>query len=215
MNQLQPTQLKTIHLHGSLKEFGDTFELNVTNTAMATRALIANLGDKFEHAIRKGRFHVVLGDLDVEKPHDIGEDELLLGTSKKDIHIIPYVEGSSGVLRVIVGVVLIVAGLYFHQSWLVNMGASMALSGVAAMLTPTPKSTQSSNVAQNPSFIFNGAVNTVAQGGPIPLVYGRFRTGSVVISSGLETAELPTADAGGVPADGTVAKPKTKLQAKN
>ena len=208
--------MKTVTLHGSLADFGTSFELNVPNVAMATRALIANLGEKFEQAIRNGRFHVIYGDLNCDKPQDIGEEELLLGTSKKEIHIIPVVEGSSGAFRVIVGIVMVVVGTFVPgMQWMTPMGWSMIIGGIAQMLTPTPKATQQSNVAQNASFIFNGAVNTTSQGGPIPLVYGRFKTGSVVISAGLETAEIVTSDLNGVPNDGEVATPKTSLQAKN
>ena len=33
---------------------------------------------------------------------------------------------------------------------------------------------------------FNGPVNTVSQGNPVPVGYGRLKIGSAVISSGLE-----------------------------
>lgn len=215
--------MKTIHLHGSLAKFGKSFELAVNSPAMATRALCALLGHKFSQVIRNGRFHIVLGSMRAKVKKDVGEDEVLMGTSAKHIHIIPVVEGSSGALRVVIGVVMMVVGFYTGQTWLIQLGAGMALGGVAAMLTPTPKTSgPASNVAQNASFLFNGAVNTVAQGGPIPIVYGRFRTGSTIISAGLETAEIPTADAGtgsppsvGTPPDGTVALPLTSLVAKN
>jgi predicted phage tail protein len=158
---------------------------------MAVRALISQLGHKFEMAMRRGRFHVLKGnnlaDLD-----DMGEEEVGMMTSKEEIHFIPETEGSSGILRAVIGVVMVVVGVYFQQPWLVQLGAGMILGGVASLIAGTPKTTnqEKSNVAQNPSFVFNGPINTVAQGGPIPLVFGRYRTGSTVISAGLDVAKL-------------------------
>lgn len=75
-------------------------------------------------------------------------------------------------------------------------GVSLALSGVSSLLTPTPKVSQSSysnreRPEERPSFLFNGAVNTTEQGGPVPLVYGQMRVGSVVIAGGLNAERLP------------------------
>lgn len=183
--------LKRIYLHGSLREFGEMFEMDVSSPTMAVRALISQLGHKFEMAMRRGRFHVLKGnnlaDLD-----DIGEEEVGMMTGKEEIHFIPETEGSSGVLRAIVGVVMVVVGVIYQQPWLVQLGAGMVIGGVASMIAGTPKTTnqEKSNVAQNPSFVFNGPINTVAQGGPIPLVFGRYITGSTVISAGLDVAKL-------------------------
>ncbi len=56
-------------------------------------------------------------------------------------------------------------------------GFAMALGGVSMMLAPTPKADDN---ADKGSFLFNGATNVSAQGGPVPLVYGDVLTGSVV-----------------------------------
>ena len=43
---------------------------------------------------------------------------------------------------------------------------------------------------QTRSYLFSGPVNTVAQGIPIPLGYGRLRVGSAVISASLRFQQL-------------------------
>jgi len=184
--------IKTIHLHGSLAKFIPQIQLDVDTPVMAVRALIANFGEKFEKAIRQGTFRIVRGGLDGDLIDDIDETEINVGTSKHDIHFIPVVAGSGGIVKVVVGVVLIVAGVYFEQPWMVNMGVSMAIGGVAEMLAGTPKTNDyvKANAPMNPSFVFNGSINTYAQGGPIPLVYGRFRVGSTIISAGMEAAAV-------------------------
>lgn len=75
-------------------------------------------------------------------------------------------------------------------------GASLALSGVSSLISSQSPVTSADygsreKADERPSFMFNGALNNTEQGGPVPLVYGRMRTGSVVISGGLTAERLP------------------------
>ena len=72
-----------------------------------------------------------------------------------------------------------------------NLGLSMALGGISQMLAGNPATPGPANAVTNlPSYAFNGAVNTAAQGNPVPICYGRLRVGSQVISTGLEATSL-------------------------
>lgn len=42
------------------------------------------------------------------------------------------------------------------------MGASMILGGIVQLLTPVPRGTKNKSVDNEPSYAFNGAVNTQA-----------------------------------------------------
>ena len=66
-----------------------------------------------------------------------------------------------------------------------GFGAAMILGGIAQMLSPTPKWNSSASPI-NPGGLFGGPANTSTQGSASPLVYGRFISGSVVISSSLD-----------------------------
>jgi predicted phage tail protein len=204
--------MKSIRLHGALRKFGKSIDLDVSNPAMAIRALIANFGAEFESIIRQNKFQVIWGDR--RKSKSISDDEVMLGSNENILHFVPVVEGQSGVVRAVTGIVLVVAGVFFKQPWMVSLGASMAIGGVAEMLAGTPKMSDYSQaeVAQRPSFVFNGAINTVAQGGPIPLVYGRYLVGTTVISAGIEVAQLPTDDPNGQPISGNPATPVTNFK---
>ena len=59
------------------------------------------------------------------------------------------------------------------------------------MLFPTPKMPQFSS-EQDPrlSFSFSGTQQTSRAGTPVPLVYGEIITGSVVISSSIDTEQV-------------------------
>lgn len=80
-----------------------------------------------------------------------------------------------------------------------GIGLTLAVGGVTSALTPRldvpgsgrPGSYDGRELSDNrPSFLFNGPVNRVEQGGCVPLVYGRVRTGSVVISAGIATEQV-------------------------
>lgn len=73
-----------------------------------------------------------------------------------------------------------------------NVGFMLMMSGVTQMLSPQPKGLSTGNgVSNEPSYAFNGVVNTTAQGGPVPLGYGRMIVGSAVISAGIYSADRP------------------------
>jgi predicted phage tail protein len=116
---------------------------------------------------------------------NLTRQELNMPCGDEDIRIAPIIQGSSkgGLFGIILGAVLVVAGIVFENPQLVYMGAALALGGVAQMLTPTPKGLSSGDTgASKASYNFNGPVNTVAQGNPVPLLYGRMIVGSAVIS---------------------------------
>jgi predicted phage tail protein len=76
-------------------------------------------------------------------------------------------------------------------------GVAMALSGTASLLSSNSavnQQTTATQTASDPrklqSFNFSGIQNTSVQGTPIPLVYGRMYTGSVVISAGISTSRI-------------------------
>ncbi|THD03720.1 tail assembly protein [Rhodanobacter lindaniclasticus] len=98
--------------------------------------------------------------------HDpVGHDE---------IRIAPIIMGSKngGVVNIILGAVLIAVG-YLVQAYLYGApnpisnalyaaGTSMILGGVVQLLTPVPHGTKNKSVDNEPSYSFNGAVNTQA-----------------------------------------------------
>lgn len=121
------------------------------------------------------------------------------------IRFAPAVAGAKqGGLQTIIGVALIVvASIYsggtaaaFSSSGLwggavATTGLALAVGGVVTMLSPQPKmGTKGDSPDNQPSDIFNGAVNTTAQGNCVPVLYGGpMEIGSVVISAGIEAVD--------------------------
>ena len=63
------------------------------------------------------------------------------------------------------------------------LGMGLVLAGAAAMLTPEVDDGGGAEAAEN--YLFSGPINTVKQGGAVPLVYGRAIVGSTTISGSL------------------------------
>jgi predicted phage tail protein len=74
-----------------------------------------------------------------------------------------------------------------------GIGLSLALGGVAQLISPSPSFSgmeRGKEAARLESFTFSGVTNTVQQGLPVPICYGRAYIGSAVISSGLDVDQL-------------------------
>jgi predicted phage tail protein len=123
-------------------------------------------------------------------------------SDRESIRIVPVIAGAGkGVGQTILGIVLVVVGTVGTvfsagtSSTLVTIGYSLIIGGVAQMLfapkTPDGPRDKPENLA---SYAFDGAVNTAAQGNPVPLLYGGpLIVGSQVISAGLsvEAVDVP------------------------
>lgn len=180
----------TVKFYGELRRlYGISYRLDVKTPAEAVHALCVQLKGLrqyfIEHATDK---FLVRGN------HDYIEEELHNPQSEGVLKIVPIVEGSGAVGRIIGGAVLAVIGgvMMFYGvpmgAQVMALGVALALGGVAQLIAPRAASGATPEQADNtPSLAFNGAVNTMGQGGPVPLGYGRLLVGSQVISVGFST----------------------------
>jgi predicted phage tail protein len=159
-------------------------------------------GPKVKEICRENNWHIYLGE--DKEGNDISESQVnhhLMDTN--DVFILPAVEGSGRVGQIILGIVMIVIGIIIiYGSWgtmtpqglaAMGQGVIMIVGGLSTiyMALNTPKAQdQRAGPDERASFIFNGAANVVEQGGAVPCVYGRFRTGSTVVSAGIDTGEM-------------------------
>jgi hypothetical protein len=65
------------------------------------------------------------------------------------------------------------------------LGMGLLLGGAAMLLAPDVPDGSAASKAKN--YLFSGPVNTVKQGAPIPLIYGRIITGSATVMGSLFT----------------------------
>ena len=194
----------TVKLYGSLKQFGSEFKLDVKDTAEIIRALCSQL-PKFRQVLTKGFFKIRIGKRYMDNRYierDVGY-QLKDGTT---VHITPVVAGAkkAGLFQTIAGAVLAVVG--YTLGWtgigavVGNMGVALMLGGVALMTkTPTMQG-QGKEAEKQKSTSFTNLSNMAAQGRPVPLAYGKIRTGSLIISQGVETYDVETAKTSEKPA---------------
>lgn len=202
---MQPT-VKTVRLYGVLgSRFGRSFRLAVNSPAEAVRALCVQLPG-FERFLMQSKdkglsYAVFDGKRNIEEKH-------LLDAATGEIRIAPIIIGAKrgGWLQVIVGAVLVVAGFYTFGSTskigmaMMSAGFSMALGGISMLLARPSKGGAEDRPENKASHVFNGAVNTQAQGNPVPYVAGGpLWIGSAVISAGItaEDVYVPTQSAAG------------------
>ena len=198
--------LRKIKLYGELAKFlgQKTFEAEVHSAAQAIRFLVVNFPQLEKHMADR-YYKIAIDNWELE------EKELHYPNGQEDIKIIPVVggEGGRGVGKVLLGAALIGGAFLINPALsfsfqsgvtgfasagaltqaVVYTGGSLILSGVAEMLTPVPTISERE---QDPrlSFNFSGIQNTSRAGVAVPVIYGEVLTGSVVISAGIETAQV-------------------------
>ena len=197
--------LKTIKLYGILaKKFGKEFHLAVESTREAVKALSVQVPG-FEQfmltAHEQGLAFAVFQD-----DENISEDQIDFETGAKVIKIVPKVigaGGNNGVFQFVLGVVLIVAGYFTFGATsaygvaLIGAGAGMAIGGITQMLTPKVEAQDQNQDGNKPNKGFGGAVTTVAQGNPVPILYGQREVGGFIVNAGQFAVDtFSSADAG-------------------
>lgn len=191
--------MRTIKLGGVLgKKFGKQYTLDVHSFRDAMAALCM-MKPGFETYLRTAEERGLVFAVFVDE-RNLSEQELdLVGRAEGDIRIQPIVQGSkqAGMFQTLLGVVLIVAGLFTGGTTtglglgLLAAGAAVGLGGVVQMLSPTTNATAEgkNDDGNNPSYGFGGAVTTIAQGNPYPLLYGEREIGGAVESGGIYTQD--------------------------
>ncbi len=194
--------MKTVILYGELaKRFGREHKFQVRNPAEALRALKANFKG-FESYMSQAHKHntgfkVFTGR---QRLNDYKEIHYPI-IEEETIRIVPVFVGSGAWTRILIGVVLIAAAVVWTflsdgagapngAIQLGALGVAMIVGGVAQLLTTPPKLQEMQQADRRNSYVFNGPLNTSAQGQPVPIGYGEMIVGSVVISAGIETHEI-------------------------
>lgn len=185
--------LKTIKLYGVLgKRFGKEFKLAVESTREAVKALSVQVPG-FEQfmmtAHESGMTFAVFQD-----DENIAEDQIDFDTGASVIKIVPRVIGAggdSGILQTVLGVVLVVVGAFYDWSGTTSMygaamigaGIGMVAGGVAMMLMPKVDPQDQNQDGNKSNFGFGSAVTTIAQGNPVPILYGQREVGGFIANA--------------------------------
>jgi predicted phage tail protein len=197
--------LTDVHFYGALgKKYGRHYRLDVNSVAELVRAM---------EALKPGFYQTLLTMKNVDfgvkvGGGQIGKDRLAFPSGGKSISLTPVVRGSggdAGWIEIVAGVALVAVG-FFASAFLgpvgpiiIGLGLSLALGGVATLLSPSPTVTDTNvDNKHKPSYQFNGPINTIEEGQPVPvLLGGPLWIGSAVVSAGISSADTPTSGDGG------------------
>lgn len=202
-----------VRFYGSLKQFGSEFRLDCKTPAEVVQALTSQI-PKLRQFIQQGLFTVRVGREYLDSRYlEQGLSQKLKDDST--VHFTPTLKGSKrgGLFGVIAGAAIVAGALALgplglgvlgstSAMMIGGLGASMLLGGVAQMLTKMPtmrgvgptgavKPENTKNKEEKiQSTSFSNLSNMVAQGKSMPLAYGLIRTGTLVISQGVETMDV-------------------------
>lgn len=192
--------MRTIVLSGELGvKFGKTHKMDVRTLGEAIRALCANFPEfatELNHAHERNvGYKVFNGDYQLSEVKEVSEP------AAKVIRIVPVIMGANATARILIGAALIATGYAITVAsngalapvgkMFTAAGFAMALGGVVELLSPIPKIKGPEERPENkPSYLFNGPVNTTAQGHPVPIGYGRLRTGGAIVSAGVSIDQI-------------------------
>ncbi|HHH3033235.1 TPA: tail assembly protein [Serratia marcescens] len=192
--QLTENKYRTIRVYGPLRQFikdnrKGVIKLCVNTPQEAIKALctvLPGFETFMQTSKRRGLTFAIFNG-----KRNIDRDELNF-SGVEEIKIVPVTIGSkkAGMFQTILGAVLVVAGALLWATPmgapLVASGAGMVLGGVVQMLSPMQGGLARREDPDNkPSYAFGGPVNTIAQGNPIPIGYGKRRIGGAIISAGI------------------------------
>lgn len=201
--------MKTVMLYGFLgRKFGRVHRYDVKTPAEAVRALSVTLKGFRKTLVDGGAYRVLIGgkqELERAQLRDPSSD-------RETIRLVPVVSGAGrGLGQIILGAAIIGAAFFtggasiaaggfmsagitttFWGGIAVGIGSSLVLGGVSQMLFSPKQTSGTVDRAENkPSYTFDGAVNTAAQGNPVPVFYGGpLIIGSQVISAGLSVEQI-------------------------
>jgi len=197
-------KLKKIKVYGRLRKFlGQSyFEAAVASPKQALSFLLANFPEVENHMMNQF-YKIKMGGMTIT-------EDLFGLQSDEDIQIIPIASGAI-IKGVIAGIGAIAGGSaigaattgFFATTLgaaigtgLTAIGTSMLVSSASELLMPQPDiptGVMADSFSQNDptfqSFGFGSIQNVSRAGVPIPIIYGEVFTGSVVISSGIDTVQ--------------------------
>lgn len=211
--------LVTIQLHGNIFEgIKKTYKLGVKSVSEAIHAVNLINQQRFYPKLlendKKGiKYRILINGRDflyeeaptVDNPESVLKTELTMNVQNLEtIDIVPVIEGGdSDIGAIIVGALMVIVGVVgiAFLGWtgvgaaigvgLIIGGIGLIAAGVINLLTspPTFEDFREIGGGGRASYLFSGPQNTVREGGPVPVGYGRLLVGSHVIGASYEISD--------------------------
>ena len=191
--------MQTVYLNGEIAKFGEKWQTSCNSVADIIKLIDCQTPGFRKHLINAAEsgidYQIMRGEEFLE------EEELFMSLGKEDIIITELPAGAGKAGKIIAGTILVIAavvasggtaaltslkafgaavkGMSFFQSTLALIGVSLVNTGISEMMMPGP---EVDGTEQNKNFLFQGPVNTMTQGMPVPLAYGEMIVGGAPIA---------------------------------
>ena len=200
-------RLRKIKVYGQLRQFlgQSTFEAAVKTPQQAVNFLKANF-EGIEKHMSNQIYKIKMGGMDIEKKY-------LNMSGSGDIQIIPVAIGADflfdfvgdvfdtafdfvgDVFNFVVDNALNIGLTLISGGTLSTVALTLGLGLAADLLSPQQPAIPTSNVGDTDprirgSYNFSGIQNISSAGVQVPIIYGKVFSGSIIISSGVDTAQF-------------------------
>ena len=179
---------RDVYLHGELAKFGNHWSISAPKIADAIRLIDCQTQGFKKYLIEAAEAGLELAmTVDNKKIED--PLELALDNINGDMHIALMPSGSKrGWGKLIIGAILTFLAYYYGGPWVgaemgtyatmvMAMGINLMLAGVTELTMKAPKHNKDEEKG-----LFNGPENTLVQGTPVPVAYGKLLVGGKPIS---------------------------------
>ena len=151
----------------------------------------------------------------VEHGRVIPADEWALRCAFATTELVCFRRVTGAVGRIIAGVFIVGAGLFFKQPWMVAVGAALIVGAAAELIIGSPRfpvpALGNSSSESSPTYGFGGIKNSLRIGAPIQVVYGTHKVAGQLIQI-IVRAETTVPNLVGV---GTIATHYTEIRTPN
>jgi predicted phage tail protein len=178
--------MQTVRLVGNIAQFGEVWETSCNNVRDIFKLIDCQTSGFRKYLMEADKAGVAY---EIRKGKDIlqnPEDLLLKTVDDEEIVIVEVPDGAKAGLKIIAGIILTVVGFATGQTWLISIGANLIVGGITELLAPGPETED----ADDPSYLFNGPVNNIRQGLPVPVLYGELIVGGGAISAYYSSAPI-------------------------
>lgn len=193
--------IRTIHLDSALQKVTgvSTIQLDANSPQTLIRGLQSQVPNFRQALITHPDLCFVSANKDKSKINGVTAQtfEFPLDYDTDEIYVMTPIDGSAAtaIAYLIMEWELSLAVATAVVSVATSIAVNIAVNVVLQALSPSVSTTDGGKATEKPSFLYNGAVNVVEQGYAVPLIYGTHMCGSIVVSAGVDVAELPYASA--------------------
>ena len=135
-------------------------------------------------------------DIDPSDFESVCQSELMLNRKLKRLDIVPVIEGGIAA-PILMGIGLMGAGMLAGLPLLIMVGLGLVISGMANLLAKPPEYEEFrefTDVKTKGSYLFAGPQNSVKEGGPVPIGYGRLLVGSQLVGASYNISYVTAED---------------------